>query len=66
MWLVVSEKKKFLELQTLFDFFICNIFLYNIITNLEFLAIRKIQLTSHCMRPKSEVLSDLVQFKFIY
>ena len=26
--------------------------------------IRKIQLTSHCMRPKNEVVSDLVQFKF--
>ena len=64
-WQLV-RKNNFLELQTLFAFFICSIFLYNIITILEFLVIRKIQLASHCMRPKNEVVSDLVQFKFIY
>ena len=54
------RKKNYLELQTLFAFFICNAFLYNIITILEFLAIRNIQLTSHCMSPKNEVVSDLI------
>ena len=64
--LVVSGKTEFSRVVNTFLFYHVQYFFYNIVTILEFLAIRKIQLTSHCMRPKNEVVRDLVQFKFTY